>query len=148
MTTTSPIASLSMVNLDCPDPGALAAFYTAVLGWEVTYNEGDYAMISGAGPSIGFGRVEGYEPPAWPGTASPKRYHLDLQVDDLASAEQACLELGARAPESSPEKNGGTSCSTRPGTRSACAPSSRLRDGDRRPTVDPVLGRELCSIID
>jgi catechol 2,3-dioxygenase-like lactoylglutathione lyase family enzyme len=91
-----------MVNLDCRDPGALAAFYAEILGWEVTYSEGDYAMITGAGTSIGFGRVEGYEPPAWPDTASPKRYHLDLQVEDLASAEQACLELGARAPHFQP----------------------------------------------
>jgi hypothetical protein len=36
MMTTSPIASLSMVNLDCPDPRAMAAFYAAVLGpWRV-----------------------------------------------------------------------------------------------------------------
>jgi catechol 2,3-dioxygenase-like lactoylglutathione lyase family enzyme len=93
MMTTSPIASLSMVNLDCPDPRAMAAFYAAVLGWEVTYSEEEYAMITGDGTSIGFGRVEGFTPPAWPDTASVKRYHLDLQVDDLALAETACRDL-------------------------------------------------------
>jgi catechol 2,3-dioxygenase-like lactoylglutathione lyase family enzyme len=62
MMATSPIASLSMVNLDCPDPRAMAAFYAAVLGWEVTYSEEEYAMITGAGTTLGFGRVEGWTP--------------------------------------------------------------------------------------
>jgi catechol 2,3-dioxygenase-like lactoylglutathione lyase family enzyme len=102
MSTTKPVASLTMVNLDCRDPRALAAFYAGILGWEVTYSEEEYAMISGTGTSIGFGRVEGYEPPVWPDAASPKRYHLDLQVDDLAGAEQACRELGAKVPDFQP----------------------------------------------
>ena len=102
MMTTSPIASLSMVNLDCLDPRAMAAFYAAVLGWEVTYSEEEYAMITGDGTSIGFGRVEGFTPPAWPDTGSVKRYHLDLQVDDLAAAETACRDLGAAVPDFQP----------------------------------------------
>src|ERR1700739_151756 len=87
--TTSPIASLSMLNLDCPDPGAMAAFYAAILGWEVTYSDEEYAMITGGQTSVGFGRVAGFTPPAWPDTTSAKRYHLDLQVGDLSRAEAA-----------------------------------------------------------
>ena len=51
MSTTKPVASLTMVNLDCRDPRALAAFYAGILGWEVTYSEEEYAMISGTGTS-------------------------------------------------------------------------------------------------
>lgn len=100
--TSSPVASLSMLNLDCSDPSVLAHFYAAVLGWDVTYSEGDYAMISDGKTSIGFGRVAGYTPPAWPDTTASKRYHLDLSVPDMARAEAACVELGATVPEFQP----------------------------------------------
>jgi predicted enzyme related to lactoylglutathione lyase len=103
--TTSPVASLSMLNLDCPDPGAMAAFYAAILGWEVTYSDEEYAMITGGETSIGFGRVAGFTSPAWPDTASAKRYHLDLQVDDLSRAEAACRDLGAAVPDFQPGGN-------------------------------------------
>ena len=100
--TTTPIATLAMVNLDCADPPAIAAFYGAVLGWEVTYSEKEYSMIAGGGTSIGFGRIEGFTPPAWPDETGTKRYHLDFQVDDLDTAEAACRELGAKVPEFQP----------------------------------------------
>ena len=103
--TTSPVASLSMLNLDCHDPGAMAAFYAAILGWEVTYSDEEYAMITGGQTSIGFGRVAGFTPPDWPDIASAKRYHLDLQVDDLSRAETACCDLGANVPDFQPGGN-------------------------------------------
>ncbi|MGH9129744.1 MAG: VOC family protein [Acidimicrobiales bacterium] len=59
-------------------------------------------MIRNGSTAIGFGRVEGYAPPAWPDSSSPKRFHLDLYVDDLASAEAACRELGANVPDLQP----------------------------------------------
>lgn len=96
-------ASLAMVNLDCAEPKALAEFYHQVLGWEITHAQDEYAMISDAGgTSIGFGQVEGYTPPQWPESSSPKRYHLDLYVDDLDKAEQQALALGAGKPEFQP----------------------------------------------
>jgi catechol 2,3-dioxygenase-like lactoylglutathione lyase family enzyme len=116
-----------MVNLDCADPPAMAAFYHEVLGWEIAHSERDYAMISDGAATIGFGRVEGYEPPRWPGhdspgqdpsgsgspgqdssgsdapgVGSPKRYHLDLAVNDLGKAVARCLELGGSKPEFQP----------------------------------------------
>lgn len=100
--TTKPIASLAMVNLDCADPSALAQFYAGVLGWDVTYSDNDYGMISDGKTSIGFGRVEGYNPPPWPDEGSSKRYHLDLSVEDMGAAEGQCVELGAKVPEFQP----------------------------------------------
>ncbi|MEU5906673.1 VOC family protein [Micromonospora sp. NPDC047527] len=99
MTTT---ADLAMVNLDSSDPAAHAAFYHRALGWEITHSEAEYAMISGGGASIGFGLVEGYQPPAWPDPAGQKRYHLDLYVDDLAVAEKDLVAAGASRPEFQP----------------------------------------------
>lgn len=96
-------ASLAMVNLDCQDPRALAEFYHEMLGWEITHAQDEYAMITGEkGTSIGFGQVEGFQPARWPEPDSPKRYHLDLYVDDLAKAELRCIELGAGRPEFQP----------------------------------------------
>jgi hypothetical protein len=96
------IATLAMVNLDCADPRALAAFYHGVLGWEVTASEDAYAMISDGTTGIGFGRVEGFTPPSWPDEDAAKRYHLDLYVDDLDKAEALCRELGAVRPDFQP----------------------------------------------
>jgi predicted enzyme related to lactoylglutathione lyase len=96
------IATLTMLNLDCADPQAQAEFYAQVLGWEVTHSQAEYAMISGTGTPIGFGRTENYTPPKWPDPANGKRYHLDLRVDDLDKAEQRCVELGATKPEFQP----------------------------------------------
>ena len=59
-------------------------------------------MIGMAGTNLGFGRVPGYTPPAWPDTTAGKRYHLDLQVDDLPAAQAACVALGAVVPDEQP----------------------------------------------
>lgn len=96
-------ASLAMVSLDCPDPQALAAFYGELLGWKVVHSEEQYAMISGEGAPIGFGRVEGYTAPEWSeDSADAKRYHLDFYVGDLDEGEARALELGASKPAFQP----------------------------------------------
>lgn len=102
MTAGTPLATLAMFNIDCAHPGALADFYSAVLGWDVTYRDDNYAMVSDGKTSIGFGRVEGYAPPPWPDPSATKRHHLDLSVADLAQAEAACTGLGANIPEFQP----------------------------------------------
>jgi predicted enzyme related to lactoylglutathione lyase len=92
------IATLAMFNLDCDDPPALAEFYHQVLGWEITHSQDEYAMISDGSTSLGFGKIDGYQPPRWPDPSSPKRFHLDLYVDDLDKAAARCVELsGAKA---------------------------------------------------
>jgi predicted enzyme related to lactoylglutathione lyase len=97
-------ASLAMVNLECADPAAMTDFYHQVLGWDITYQDENYGMVSGNGTSIGFGKVADYTPPTWPDAKdSPKRYHLDLYVDDLDEAQEHCMELGAVKPEFQPQ---------------------------------------------
>ena len=96
-------ATMCMVNLDCPDPGALAEFYHGVLGWDILAKEDEYAMIGSEGVSpIGFGRIADYQAPEWPDPASPKRFHLDFYVDDLDKAEEQALALGATKPAEQP----------------------------------------------
>jgi predicted enzyme related to lactoylglutathione lyase len=95
-------ASLIWLDLECADPNALAEFYRQVLGWGVTHYQDEAAVISDGNACIRFGRVDGYEAPGWPDSASPKRYHLDLRADDVAKAVERCLQLGAGKPEFQP----------------------------------------------
>ena len=88
-----------MFTVDCDDPAALATFYSKLLGLEVAHSSDEYAMITGEGPAIGFGRVDGYEPPAWPNPNGSKQYHFDLAVDDIGAAEAAAIALGATVAE-------------------------------------------------
>ena len=79
--------------IDCPDPGALATFYGALLDWKVTVSP-DWAEVRSAeGQCISFQQVEAYTPPAWPGQEVPQQMHLDVIVDDLDTAEAAVLGL-------------------------------------------------------
>jgi len=91
-------ATLIWVDLECADPPALAEFYHQVLGWEVIDSQAGYAVVEAGGARFRFGRVDGYQAPGWPGSGAPQRYHLDLQVDDVAEAVERCLALGAGKP--------------------------------------------------
>jgi len=95
-------ASLAMVTVDCADPRAEAAFWSAALGWQVAHVEDDYAMLTGGSSALGFGKVEGFTPPVWPDDAGVKQFHFDLAVDDIAAAEQTLVGLGATVPDAQP----------------------------------------------
>jgi predicted enzyme related to lactoylglutathione lyase len=91
-----------MVTIDCADPKREAEFWAAVLGWDVTYSEGDYGMIGDGSQRVGFGRVEGWKAPDWPNTSGTKQFHFDLAVDDLEAAEKTITDLGATKPAEQP----------------------------------------------
>ncbi|MEE4024793.1 VOC family protein [Gordonia sp. PKS22-38] len=103
MTTSTPVASLAMMTLDCADARVSAEFWSAVLGWEIVGAGDGYAMLKGPeGAALGFGSVPGHRPPAWPNANGSKQFHFDLAVDDLAAAEGRCVELGATVPSEQP----------------------------------------------
>ncbi|WP_030482587.1 VOC family protein [Nocardioides aequoreus] len=95
-------ARFAMLSLDCADSRASAAFWSAMLGWEVAVVEDEYAMLTGPDHALGFGTVPDYEPPAWPNERGSKQFHLDLAVDDMEAAEARALELGARLADPQP----------------------------------------------
>lgn len=100
--TSGSTATLSMVNIDSADPARLARFYAAALGWEVTYSDDSYGMVEGDGIKIGFGKIEGFRPAPWPDEAGAKRFHLDLQVDDLDETTASLCAIGASQPDFQP----------------------------------------------
>lgn len=98
-----------MVTIDCADPRQEGAFWSAVLGWDLVYDDGTCAMLQGPTQALGFGRQDGYEAPGWPNDNGTKQSHLDLAVDDIPAVEARCLELGATLPAPQPaEAEGGT----------------------------------------
>jgi catechol 2,3-dioxygenase-like lactoylglutathione lyase family enzyme len=96
------IARFPSVVLDCPDAGALAAFYGELLGWQVDASPGWADVRSGTDHCFSFQQVEHYTPPKWPGQEVPQQMHIDVMVDDLDSAEDAVLQLGATKHEHQP----------------------------------------------
>ena len=97
------VATLKMVTLDSTDARRDAAFWSAVLGWDVAAVEDEYAMLTGpGGVALGLGLIEGYQAPGWPNEHGSKQFHFDLAVDDVEAAAARCVELGASRPAEQP----------------------------------------------
>jgi hypothetical protein len=95
------IAALTCAVVDCADPKALAAFYLQVIDAEVLFEDDTYTFIGHRGQfNLAFQRVDGYQPPSWPGI--DKQTHLDFRVSDIATAETALLAIGAVKPQFQP----------------------------------------------
>ncbi len=90
------IGRLHTVVIDCPNPAALAEFYSELLGLPITRRDSDWVTIGGVGwPRIAFQLAPDLREPAWPDPQRPQQVHLDVQVDDIDAAEQRVLALGA-----------------------------------------------------
>jgi predicted enzyme related to lactoylglutathione lyase len=90
-----------LVALDCPDPLALADFYSRLTGLQVE-PLGDFApqdvtwieLVNGEGPTIAFQKIDGFVAPTWPEGDHPQQLHIDFTVPDLDAGEQHVLEVG------------------------------------------------------
>jgi hypothetical protein len=107
---TSPInPRFQLVALDCPDPLALADFYSRLTGLEVE-PLGDFLaadvtwieLLNGDHPTLAFQKVEHYVAPTWPEGPVPQQLHLDFTVSDLDEGERFTLSLGATRAEHQP----------------------------------------------
>jgi catechol 2,3-dioxygenase-like lactoylglutathione lyase family enzyme len=92
------IGRLHHLVIDCPDPAALAGFYSALLGEPITYRSTDFVVVSRNETTSGlaFQLAPDHHAPAWPDPAQPQQMHLDVMVDDVAAADLAVVGLGAR----------------------------------------------------
>jgi catechol 2,3-dioxygenase-like lactoylglutathione lyase family enzyme len=92
------IGRLHHVVIDCPDPRALAAFYSELLGLPVTYDSDDWVVIAANDKTSGiaFQLAPDHKPPRWPDPERPQQFHLDIMVEDVADARPRVLKLGAR----------------------------------------------------
>jgi hypothetical protein len=94
--TSSPVARLAAVSMDCADPQRLADFYAALLGGRQLWARESSAGVEVSGGVLVLQRVDGYVPPVWPGTSI---VHLDLTADDIDAAVDRAVALGAVLPE-------------------------------------------------
>jgi catechol 2,3-dioxygenase-like lactoylglutathione lyase family enzyme len=95
------IGQLRSTVIDCPDPRALAAFYSELLGVPLAEgnSDDDWVVLGGPPghqPRLAFQRALNLREPAWPDPERPQQFHLDVTVDDIETAEKAVLALGAR----------------------------------------------------
>jgi catechol 2,3-dioxygenase-like lactoylglutathione lyase family enzyme len=94
--------------IEAPDPGALARFYSELLGWPIGHEEpGTAILATPEGPYVVFQRAEGYRPPVWPPVDGEQRpmMHLDVQVGDLDAAVEDAVALGARLAPHQPQEH-------------------------------------------
>jgi catechol 2,3-dioxygenase-like lactoylglutathione lyase family enzyme len=91
------IGRMHHVVLDCPDPPALATFYSSLLGLPVTYQDDDWVVVAVNETTSGlaFQRAPGNRPSTWPDSEVPQQVHLDIMVEDPATAAPQVLAIGA-----------------------------------------------------
>jgi predicted enzyme related to lactoylglutathione lyase len=84
------------VVLDCPDPVALASFFSQLLAGRVEADSPGWCEVhvAGMGLKLAFQAVADYERPRWP-DGLPQQLHLDLTVTDLDGASRQAVALGA-----------------------------------------------------
>ncbi|NLG24772.1 MAG: VOC family protein [Clostridiales bacterium] len=94
---------LYSLTVDCREPREMAAFYAALLQWEIGFHDEEYAWAyppgtrQGAYPCILFQRNPEYRPPVWPEApgAQQQMAHIDFAVNDLDGAVQHAIHCGA-----------------------------------------------------
>ncbi|MEU0206433.1 VOC family protein [Streptomyces canus] len=104
--TTQPRFTLAATTLDAPDALGLAQFYQGLLGWPRRVEPGwvEIAPPDG-GPGLSFQTEPLFTRPRWPSTRSEQQMmmHLDIEVNDLASAVEHALALGATVTDFQPQ---------------------------------------------
>lgn len=101
----TPVGTLGSTSIDCPNPGELADFYSALLGMRrlVETPDGGVVAITDGKAILALMRVDGYVPPTWPDLKVPAQMHLDVSVTDVEAAVAAAERLGARQAEVQPQ---------------------------------------------
>ncbi|MFY1669814.1 VOC family protein [Plantactinospora sp. WMMB334] len=103
----SPALTLTTVNLSASDPGALARFYERLLGWPIIEEEPDWVVLRNPSGGVGLAvqTEPGYARPSWPARPGDQQMmvHLEIRVDDLASAAAHAVACGATRAEYQPQ---------------------------------------------
>jgi catechol 2,3-dioxygenase-like lactoylglutathione lyase family enzyme len=101
---TEPVGKLASISLDCHDPDLLADFYARLLGLEEAFATPDRGVVAlaGPGPMLTLMRVDQYVAPSWPEGPQHQQLHLDIAVDELDSATDAAVALGATPAKHQP----------------------------------------------
>jgi predicted enzyme related to lactoylglutathione lyase len=93
--------SIGDISIDCKEPERLRDFYASLTGWDKRSMFDCPALIAENGLVILFmGCDFEYISPVWPEEPGrqQKQMHFNFQVDDLPSAVEEAIKLGAVKP--------------------------------------------------
>ncbi|MFN8196105.1 MAG: VOC family protein [Nocardioidaceae bacterium] len=100
---------ISSTVLGSPEPQALGAFYTQLLGWEVIDDEPGWVKIKppGGGHGLAFQLERHHVRPAWPASVGEQQMqaHLDIGVSDLDRGVARAEALGGRLAAYQPQED-------------------------------------------
>jgi hypothetical protein len=91
------------ISIDCAVPEKLCEFYAKLTGWQIHVLYGYPAVVAENGLVIIFMACDfDYLPPVWPEIPGKqqKQMHFNFQIDNLTSAVEYAISLGAVKPES------------------------------------------------
>jgi predicted enzyme related to lactoylglutathione lyase len=84
-----------IIVFDTDDLEAESAFWAGVLNGTVEADEDWHTVLVDGEPRLGFQLAPNHVRPEWP-QGQPQQIHLDLYVEDVASAHEHVVGLGAR----------------------------------------------------
>ena len=85
-----------VVAFDASDLESESSFWAAVLGGEIDREDDWHMVVVDGEPRVGVQLAPGHVAPDWPDGEPQQQVHLDLWVDDFASAHDEVMRLGAR----------------------------------------------------
>jgi predicted enzyme related to lactoylglutathione lyase len=99
------ISKLGSVSINCPDPHALASFYSTLLEKEIAFESEDFAAIQLENLWLSMQRVSDFKASTWPTSDTPSHVHLDFAVSDLDAGEAAAVAAGATLAPEQPDRD-------------------------------------------
>ena len=84
-----------VIVFDSADLTAESSFWAAVLSGTVDPEDDWHMVYVGGQPQMGVQLAPDHVPPQWP-DGTPQQIHLDLYVDDVKTAHDEVMSLGAK----------------------------------------------------
>jgi catechol 2,3-dioxygenase-like lactoylglutathione lyase family enzyme len=84
-----------VVVLDAPDLTAVSTFWAGLLGGAVVADDDWHTILVDGESRLAVQLAPDHVPPKWP-DGTPQQIHLDLYVEDIRSAHDEAMALGAR----------------------------------------------------
>lgn len=88
--------SRTIVVLDAADLGAVSSFWAGLLGGTVDAEDDWHTIRVDGQARMAIQLVPDHVAPDWPDGTPPQQIHLDLFVDDITTAHDEAIGLGAK----------------------------------------------------
>jgi predicted enzyme related to lactoylglutathione lyase len=85
-----------VVVFDAADLTPESSFWAGVLNGTVDAEDNWHMVLVDGAPVIGVQLALNHTPPDWPDGTPPQQIHLDLWVDDVKTAHEKVMALGAK----------------------------------------------------